>query len=270
MNLSMIQASNTLGQLQHKLDQIGHNLSNTSTTGYKSRQSNFSSMLTQQINNQSNVQAEDSRLTPNGIRSGAGAKIGHTNLNLTRGTFQQTNRELDTALKQENHLFKVQKESSAGLKTEYTRAGNFYLNVLENGNMLLTTSAGDPILGVNEEPIVIEGNAEDITFREDGAVLVTRNGTIAVEGQLGVMEAIRPGVLESVGGNHFKLPENMDTGGILQQADAQIVTGMLESSNVDLAREITELQTVQKGYEFNTRSISMGDQMMGLVNQLRS
>ncbi|WP_173918592.1 flagellar basal body rod C-terminal domain-containing protein [Halobacillus sp. Marseille-Q1614] len=111
---------------------------------------------------------------------------------------------------------------------------------------MLATSAGEPILWANEEPIVLTGNMEDIAFRVDGSVMVTRNGVSAVEGRLGVIEAVWPRMLESAGANRFRLPEGIEPGGILQQVDAQIVTGTLESSNVDLAREMTELQIVQR------------------------
>ncbi len=51
MSRIMNQAAVTMNQIQNKLDIIGNNISNNGTTGYKSRQVEFSSLLNQQINN---------------------------------------------------------------------------------------------------------------------------------------------------------------------------------------------------------------------------
>ncbi|MFG6147340.1 flagellar hook-basal body protein [Halobacillus sp. B23F22_1] len=270
MNLSMLQASNTMGQLHHKLDLIGHNMANTRTPGYKSRQADFASLLSQQINNQSDEEAEVNRLTPEGIRVGSGAKLAHTNIDLTQGVMEETGRGLDIALREDNHLFQLQVETEAGLETQYTRAGNFYLSPMENGQVMLTNSNGRPVLDDNEAPLTFIDNMEEISVREDGAIMVTRDGVQEAEGQLGVVEAVRPRMLEAAGGNRFRIPEEAEAEGILAGTEAQVASGTLESSNVDLAKQMTDMQNAQRAYEFNSRSISTGDEMMGLVNQLRS
>lgn len=40
-------------------------------------------------------------------------------------------------------------------------------------------------------------------------------------------------------------------------------------SNVDISKEMTELINTQRSYQFNARTITMADQMMGLVNGIR-
>nr|MBO2479910.1 hypothetical protein [Bacillota bacterium] len=44
----------------------------------------------------------------------------------------------------------------------------------------------------------------------------------------------------------------------------------LESSNVDLAWELTQLIQAQRAYQLNAQVISSADRMMGLANSLRS
>ena len=79
-----VQAAVTLGQLQNKLDLISHNVANLNTTGYKTRSANFSSLIQQNINNFRDVEENATgRQTPHGIRLGSGARIGHTNVNLS-------------------------------------------------------------------------------------------------------------------------------------------------------------------------------------------
>ena len=50
--------------------------------------------------------------------------------------------------------------------------------------------------------------------------------------------------------------------GILRQ-------GYLESSNVDIVRQITDLIQAQRAYEMNSNAISTADEMMSAANQIR-
>ncbi|MFD2922956.1 flagellar hook-basal body protein [Halobacillus naozhouensis] len=280
MNRTMMQASVTMGQIQHKLDIIGHNLANTNTPGYKSRQADFSSLLFQQIDNfldEGQEEATDeigvqNRLTPDGFRSGSGARIAHTNIDLSQGNLKKTDRALDLALLEGNHLFQLQVAIENGFETQYTRSGNFYLSALNNGQVLLTNADGLPVLGEDGQPIQLTDNMEGMEIREDGAILVTRNGNTAVEAQLGIVEAIRPRVLEAAGSNRFRLPadEVLAGEGIIENVDGQIQSGTLETSNVDISKQMTDMLMAQRAYQFNARSISTSDQMMGLISQLRS
>ena len=97
MNRMMITSTNTLGQLQKKLDTVSNNISNSSTTGYKRKETYFSDMLVQEFNNQERTEKEKGRVTPNGIRVGVGARISQSQVNLTQGSLQKTNREVCVA-----------------------------------------------------------------------------------------------------------------------------------------------------------------------------
>ncbi|TGB01637.1 flagellar hook-basal body protein [Halobacillus salinus] len=273
MNRSMIQASVTMGQLQQKLDLIGNNLSNSSTTGYKSRNSNFSSLLVQQIDNLDDDQAQRNRLTPDGVRIGTGARLGHTNIDLRQGSLQNTGRELDLALLADNHMFQVQVPTEEGTETQYTRSGNFYLSPLENGQLLLSDSNGNPVIGEGGEPIALDDGIDGIAITDQGGISVTRGEQQVIEAQIDVVEAVRPRILEATGENRFRIPDNIEVDGIFADVafnDQQLQSQTLEASNVDMSKELTDMLMAQRAYQFNAKSISTSDQMMGLVNQLRS
>ncbi|MCA1010878.1 flagellar hook-basal body protein [Halobacillus halophilus] len=273
INRSMIQASVTMGQLQSKLDLIGNNLANGNTTGYKSRQADFSSLLYQQIDNLSSEPAPGNRQTPDGVRIGSGASLGHTNVDLSQGSLQNTGRELDIALLEKSHLFQLQIPTEAGLETQYTRAGNFYLNPVNDNEVMLTDSEGYPVIGDAGDPIVLENGFAELKINEKGSLVVTRDGQSSVEGQLGVVEAVRPRMLEAAGGNRFKVPSGMEGTGIIAEVsrnETRVQNQSLESSNVDISKQMTDMLNAQRAYQFNAKSISTGDQMMGLINQLRS
>ncbi|GAA0487143.1 flagellar hook-basal body complex protein FlhP [Salinibacillus aidingensis] len=263
-------AATTMGQLQQKLNLIGHNLSNSSTTGYKARTANFSSLLHQQIN-QNGIDGEAPRQTPEGLRQGTGAKLGHTKVRMDAGTITQTERPLDVALSGEKHFFQVQVTENGAAETQYTRAGNFYLQPINNNQQVsLVTAQGNPVIGENG-PIVLQSDMDEISIQDNGNILVRRGEQQQVEASLEVMEIDRPRSLETAGGNRYRIPDNVPAAGMTAVApDPGLHVGALESSNVDMGEEMTNMLEMQRAYQMNSQSISMGDQMAGLINQLRS
>jgi flagellar hook protein FlgE len=56
----------------------------------------------------------------------------------------------------------------------------------------------------------------------------------------------------------------------LQGGAGQIISGSLEGSNVDVAREFVNLIVAQRGFQVNARSITTADQVLQeLVNLVR-
>ncbi|MBP1971682.1 flagellar basal-body rod protein FlgG [Virgibacillus natechei] len=277
MSRMMIQAAVTMDQLQHKLDLIGNNMANSQTTGYKSREAEFSSLLFQQINNVSgDPENEGNRLTPEGIRVGSGAKLGTANLDFTSGTITETGRALDTALRGDNYFYQIQDTENDGEVIRYTRDGSFHLSpVNDTEDVMLTTSDGNPVLG-QTGPIVMEDGFDSIDIQANGQIMVGRGDQTEVVGELDIVEVIRPQLLEATGDNNFQLPDLAELGfemdEIIQATDPTIdviQSNALERSNVDVSKQMTDLITAQRSYQFNAQTISIGDEMKGLINQLR-
>jgi len=276
MSRSMIQAAVTMNQLQQKLDVIGNNLANSQTTGYKSRQAEFSSLLTQQINNMTRPVAAEERLTPDGVRVGSGARLGSVTSDFSVGSISETGRALDVALQEKNHFFEIQVAENGATETMYTREGAFYLQPLENSeDVMLVTKAGHPVLG-EDGPIVMEDGFEYIDIQGNGEILTRRGNQTEVVGVLSIVETEYPQILEASGENIFRLPNLAELGYTLDEVINDINAnhdllkkGALERSNVDISKEMTDLLMAQRSYQMNGRTITMGDQMMGLINQLR-
>jgi len=277
MSRMMIQAAVTMNQLQNKLDLIGNNLANSQTTGYKSRQTEFSSLLFQQINNLTDQANLVGRETPDGLRVGSGARLGSINTDLSLGSFTETGRALDVALLDEHTLFQIQISEDGTTETQYTRDGSFYLNPIANSqNLMLTTKDGYPVLGENG-PIVIADGFDSIDIQSNGQVIVQRGNLTEIAGHLAVVEAVRPRLLEAVGQNAFRLPDLEQLGFNLNEIiqdvnpEGNLVKGRsLENSNVDIAKQMTDMIMTQRAYQFNARTISMSDQMSGLINTIRT
>jgi flagellar basal-body rod protein FlgG len=275
MNRTMITATNTLSQLQKQMDIISNNMANVDTNGYKRREATFTDLLVQEFNNQERANKEVNRLTPNGIRQGTGAKLGQAQLIMNQGALKQTGRSLDTAFTKEGQLFKVLVQTNGVNEVQYTRNGALYLSPLTDTEVMLVNGDGLPVLDENNNPITINGEAKDYNIDANGQLTVTKMAGATEVFNLGVVRVNKPQFLEQRGGNLLGLPANVAedevltelTGGL--RAEISLQQGALEQSNVDLSKEMTELINVQRAYQFQSRSVTLADQMMGLVNGIR-
>ncbi|WP_433959474.1 flagellar hook-basal body protein [Cytobacillus horneckiae] len=280
MNRTMITATNTLSQLQKQMDIASHNLSNVSTTGYKRRETSFSEMLVQQFNNHPNESPEINRMTPAGIRQGVGAKLGQSQMVADLGSLNTTNRPLDFALTTEGQYFRVLQQTENGASLRFTRDGAFYLTPTGQNENMLVTSEGHAVLDQNNNPIIISGDASNYKLLDNGRLQVQLNNGGSQEIDLGISLVRKPQFLEQVGGNLLGLPDdlaalNVTAADIYTDLNGQMSNGialsqgMLEQSNVDMGKEMTDIMNLQRSYQFQSRSISMADQMMGLINGIR-
>lgn len=274
MNRIMINATNTLGQLQKQLDVISNNLANADTNGFKSREATFSDLLVQQFQNQLYPNREMGRMTPEGIRLGTGAKLAQTKMNTKLGPIQTTGRSLDLALTNENQYFKVLVQENGREEIRFTRNGAFYLSPVNGNQVMLVTAEGYPVLDEQNRPVQFNGQAgQNVTVDKTGRLSV--GGGQAVN--LGIVSVERPQYLEQKGNNLLGLPADStvaigevarDLTGALR-SEISVQQGALEKSNVDISKEMTDMINVQRSYQFQSRSVTLGDQMMGLVNSLR-
>lgn len=274
---AMGQASVTMNQLQKQIDTIGHNLANLQTPGYKSRQAEFSALLSQHIANMTHPENARGRITPDGIRLGTGARLGAINNKLEIGTMQQTGRSLDAALKNAHHFFQVSVLENGAEQIRYTRDGSFYVQPINNGaQLVLVTKDGHPVQGVNGPIQFDANNIDDIFIGDSGEITVRRGDVQEIVGQLAIVEIERTRILESVGDNFFQLPDldelELNMADIVQNVpvgEAILDSGVLEMSNVRMEEQMSQLMNAQRSYQFNARTISMMDQMQGLINQVR-
>lgn len=276
---TMISASNTMSQLQQQLDTIGNNMANSNTHGFKAKEAKFGELLYQEFKNDG--QDKTRRQSPVGIRIGVGARLAQAQLKTKQGGIQQTNRALDFAFTKENQYFNVlMPDGNNGTKTVYTRQGDFYLSPLKNGNLMLVNTDGYPIADANGNAIVLKDGAKDFAISQDGALNVQYNDNTSVQIAMGVTQIKKPQLMEHISDTYIGLPNNFNQLGVtranvlqnLQGANRTQIglqNGSLEMSNVDISKEMTELINTQRSYQFNARTITMADQMMGLVNGIR-
>jgi flagellar hook protein FlgE len=101
----------------------------------------------------------------------------------------------------------------------------------------------------------------------DGGLVVAKysNGQQATVGQLAVATVRNPDTLMAVGNNNLQAsadtaPAAIGTSG--SSGRGAVIGGAIEGSTVDIAHEFTELITMQRSYQANSKVITTSDQMI--------
>ncbi|MDE0564295.1 flagellar hook-basal body protein [Exiguobacterium sp. B2(2022)] len=257
---SIYNSVNSLSQLQCQLDVTGHNIANVDTVGFKRQQGHFASLLSQAYDNQPRPEFEVGRDTPNGIRIGVGGHVADITQQFNIGQVRMTDRGLDVFLKASRQFFVVDTPNGVGV----TRSGNMQLSV--GDETTLVDVNGNPLLGDDGNAITMPNEATNHRIRQDGVVLASVNGVEQEFGRLDIVEVRNTSELRPLGENVFAADLETEVDRPLGNL---LMEGTLESSNVDLTKEMTDMTITQRAYQMNSRALSMSDQMMGLVTALR-
>ena len=119
------------------------------------------------------------------------------------------------------------------------------------------------------------GTMEEVSINVDGKVYgVYDNGEQKLLGQIAVARFANPTGLEAVGNNLFQTTMNSgDFDGIGQEVTdggGSMSQGVIEMSDVDLSAEFTDMIITQRGFQANSRIITVSDTMLEeLINLKR-
>ena len=119
------------------------------------------------------------------------------------------------------------------------------------------------------------GNMSGVTIQTNGMIYASYdNGMTRLMGQIAVAEFSNAAGLEKAGENLYQASLNsgeFDGIGVdVTGSGGYMTTGVLEMSNVDLSTEFTEMITTQRGFQANSRIITVSDTMLEeLVNLKR-
>ena len=197
-----------------------------------------------------------------GAQIGLGVKTAAVYRISEQGNLQQTSNSLDLAIRG-NGYFQVTLPSG---ETAYTRDGTFGLS--PDGQIV--TADGYVV----QPGITIPSNARDVTINAAGAVQVKLDGQTAPQTVGTLQLAVFPNEagLEAQGDNLFlqsAASGNAVTGAPSAPGFGGVMQGFIETSNVNVVTEITNLITAQRAYEMNSRVITTSDQMMSTLTNLR-
>jgi flagellar hook protein FlgE len=282
---------------QTKMDTIGNNIANVSTTAFKSNRVRFQDMLSQTM---ANAQAPTTNNLGgvNAQQVGLGVKTGSIDTIMTEGSMQTTNRDLDFAI--EGTGFFVVSEDKIGAMKLYTRDGAFYKDsegnlVNAGGNRVLgyvpiggyaapenTTLSGTdamaPLSIPNSITVTENGAAKTLNLQSfsidgSGQILgVYDDGNSYLLGQLAVSKFNNPEGLEKAGNNNYTASNNSgvpEFGTASAGGFGTVRQGALEMSNVDLANEFTEMIITSRAYQANSKTITTSDEMLQQLIDLK-
>ncbi len=256
-----IAATGMLAQ-QLNVEVISNNIANMNTTGFKRRRAEFTDLLYQDLRRVGSTSSDAGTIVPAGVQIGIGVKPSAVYRITEQGNMVITDNPLDLAI-QGRGYFEVELPSG---DIGYTRSGALQ----RSADGTIVTADGYVVM----PGITVPDDATSVTVNATGEVLVHIAGTVAPQniGQFEMAVFANEGGLQAIGDN--LLLETAASGpaivatpgsagfGTLQQ-------GFLETSNVNVVSEITNLITAQRAYEMNSKVIQASDDMMGSLTQMR-
>ncbi|HEX3401542.1 MAG TPA: flagellar basal-body rod protein FlgG [Acetobacteraceae bacterium] len=247
---------------QTNVEVISNNIANMTTTGFKRRRAEFQDLIYQNLRRVGSNSSDNGTIVPSGAQVGLGVRTAAIYRISQQGNLQQTSNTLDMAI-QGNGYFQVTLPSG---DTAYTRDGTF--GMAADGTMV--TADGYIV----QPGVQIPSNATGITVNASGQVQVTLNGQTAPQtvGQLQLAVFPNEVGLEAQGENlllQTAASGQPVTGNPGSPGFGQVMQGFIETSNVNVVTEITNLITAQRAYEMNSKVITASDDMLSTLTNLR-
>lgn len=248
---------------QQGMDVIGNDIANVNTTAYKQSNITFQDALYKTL------------LSPqqgtSGKQVGIGATVSKISADFGSGALQQTDVSTHMALTGDG--FFVMKDAT-GTNTSYTRAGDFQFayddTAAAGSNLYLMGPDGKYLYGTaggtagsGTDLIALPADMQEMMVSGDGVISYIDSTGALQENVFTIDVATFPSAegLLRTGGNQY---ETTPASGAAQfgVADTKIMQGHLENSNVDLAKEFTEMIVTERGFQANSKIITTSDSML--------
>ncbi len=247
---------------QTNVETISNNIANMTTTGFKRRRAEFQDLIYQDLRRVGSNSSDSGTVVPSGAQVGLGVKTAAIYRINEQGNLQQTSNSLDLAI-QGNGYLQVTLPSG---DTAYTRDGT--LALAADGTIVTAD-------GYSVAPgITVPTNAQSVTINASGQVQVTLAGQTAAQtvGQIQLATFPNEAGLDAQGDNlllQTAASGNPTTGNPGASGFGSVMQGYIESSNVNVVSEITNLITAQRAYEMNSKVITASDDMMQTLTNLK-
>ncbi|KAA5606758.1 flagellar basal-body rod protein FlgG [Roseospira marina] len=256
-----IGATGMLAQ-QQNVEVISNNIANMNTTAYTRRRTEFHDLLYQSLRRAGSTSSDTGDIVPAGVQLGLGVKTAAVYRITEQGSMLSTNNSLDLAIEGKGY-FQIDLPSG---ETGYTRDGSFQLS--PDGEVV--THDGYKVQGVSTIP----NEAVSITINQSGEVLYKLDGQNALVNAGQIQLALFPNEagLNPEGDNLFTETEASgapSTNNPGQPGYGTVLQGFLETSNVNVVSEITELISAQRAYEMNSKAITTSDEMMSTISRMQ-
>lgn len=237
---------------QNKINVISNNIVNANTTGYKKLDMEFQDLIRDSLNKDSYPTNSTNATT------GTGVKTTTENRNLQQGTLKSTNVSTDLAIDGEGFFRVIRNDGSYA----YTRNGEFNIDSMgkiidDNGNIL-------DVEFINGKNYYNSGiTSENLTINKKGEVYVNDEKI----GNINLYKPVSNNDFLSISDNLF-ISQNEEQLSIVN--GTSIMQGYTEMSNVSIQQEMTDLISVQRAFQLNSKGFSVADEMWSMINNLQS
>lgn len=219
-----------------------HNLANASTMGFRAELDAF----------------QTREVAGSGYASRAYATDATTGWDATQGTLVSTQNELDVGVKGEGWIA-VQ---AADGREAYTRAGD--LRVEPSG--MLVNGSGRPVLG-DSGPLSVPPHAS-IMVGTDGTVSIVPLGqgpeTSALVGRIKLVNPPAEALVRGEDGL-FRMQDGTDAA---SDADVQLASGVLETSNVNVADAMVNMIELSRQFDLQVKAMRTAEDNAAAAAQL--
>jgi len=267
------------------LEVIGNNIANINTTGYKSSQASFAESFSNTL--RGSAPSNGTASSQSAIQVGTGVQLAGITTNFSQGALTSTGVTTDVGIS--GRGFFIVKDASSG-NSYATRDGSFRID--DNGYLVtqgglrvqgLTgavppTAVGDIRVGQNN-PVGAELQSLSID-KQGNLIEFFSDGTSATANQIQLQNFNDTSALTREGNNLYSSLTSAGPvgGGVLAGNNnpgsnglGQVQSGVLESSNVDLTAQFSDLITTQRSFQAGSRLITVSDTVLeDIVNLKRS
>ena len=261
----MLRAINTaatgMSAQETNVNTIANNVANVNTIGFKKSRTEFNDLLYETIQEAGSQSGNNSNYNV-GIQVGSGTKTAAIRKINSQGNPKITNNPFDLMINGEGY-FGIMANNN---QIKYTRDGAFNLD--KNG--ILVNKNGDKVFPT----ITFPPETTTVNISSNGTVEAFTKNQVQPQnlGTIPIFSFVNPAGLRSEGLNLFG--ETNASGSPIQGIGGEnnigvIQQGALESSNVSIMNEMTNMIKAQRAYEMNAKIMGVADQMLQTVNTIR-
>ncbi|MGX8701097.1 flagellar hook-basal body complex protein [Caproiciproducens sp.] len=279
---------------QTGMDVIGNNIANVNTYGFKSSRTTYRDVYYQTVAGSSATNATSGIGGSNPTQLGYGATAATVDVLNTRSGMATTGNPMDCYINGEGYFAVADGTVDTDGKPGgylYTRVGSLGFDgegYLVDGNKKIV--CGSNVDGTSGElvpkpdtnggitdPVAIKvadyNKYTNVTIGGDGKITGELDGVVKTLGTIAMANVPNPNGLTQQGGSYYKAVSNTGTPTYYTPgsgATGGLVTSALESSNVDLANEFSQMIITERGFQANSKIITVSDEMLeDLVNLKR-
>ena len=246
MNQSFFIGAVGAHQQLKRLTVHSNNIANVNTYGFKAEKSRFTALM------YDNIRGIENEELPTGV----GSALWVTDTDFSTGAPVITERDQDYMIMGDGFFAVVDLASN---ESSLTRNGAFAVSELQR-------ASGE----VDEEGVPIMETIYYLSDNQGRFVLSRSGGMIEVADQhaeqpVGVFDYINYSGMEHIDGTRF-LAVNKNGG--IRLSDSQVVQGIVEQSNADLAEELTKVIETQRAYGMALKMVQTSDEIETTINGL--